>query len=411
VDNGIVDFWSLPEDKVYLDLEKEFKEKIFNSAKEYAGTWDNLGKELNVRINKYNRCKIIESARCKRFSLSLLNKIIDYLSSNGVSIDKSYIERKVNVISSKRGGSNKLANSIFNPKLPFNFNTIDGSTVISAIFHDGGINSRRLPHYSNPENLELRQKVYKAFTNVFGEFVSKKSNPIENQQLYFPKIVGIVLTYGLGIPCGRRVINNPSIPEFIFNSSDDIKSAFIQQAFDDESHVHRTERNISLKLSSGSKNPSNLIIGIKNLLENLGIEASGPHYIDYYETKKGVRAYRWYILITHQDNLKRFYERVGFYSGYKQIRLKEIVQTLKCPHYSAKNCRETYLNACAKLQKRYEFITSRELAIELGRSQELAKKIIQKLVNNKILLVKECRHGNRGAKYILSDKHESVCIV
>ena len=411
MDNGIVSLWSLPENKIYLDLEKEFKEKIFNSAKEYAGTWDKLGKELNLIVNKYGSCKIIESARRKRFSLSLLNKIINYLNSKGATIDKRCVEKKISVISSKRGGSNKLANSIFNPKLPFNFNTVDGSIVISAIFHDGGIDSRRLPHYSNPENLELRQKVYKAFTNVFGEFVSKKSNPIENQQLYFPKIVGIILTYGLGIPCGRRVINNPSIPEFIFNSSDDIKSAFIQQAFDDESHVHRTERNISLKLSSGSKNPSNLIIGIKGLLENLGIETSGPHYIDYDETKKSVRVYRWYILITHQDNLKMFYEKVGFHSAYKQKRLQEIVQTIRYHHYSTKKTHEIYQIACRNLQKRYEFITSRKLAIELVRSQELAKKIIQKLVNNKVLLVKECRHGNRGAKYILSDKHESVCIV
>lgn len=411
MDNGIVSLWSLPEDKIYLDLENSFKINFFNSAKEYAGSWYKLGKQLGLSVNKYDVCKVLESARCKRFSLSLLNKIINYLNPEDKTINKGFVEKKIIVLSSKRGGSNKLANSIFNPKIPFNFNTVDGATVISAIFHDGGINIRRQPHYSNPENLELRQKVYEAFTNVFGNFASKKSNPIENQQLYFPKIVGIIITYGLGIPCGRRVTNNPSIPRFIFHSSDNVKSAFVRQAFDDESHVHRTQRNISLKLSSGSKKPSNIIIDDKDLLENLGIDVSGPHYIDCYTGKDGASAYRWYILISHQDNLKMFYEKVGFHSAYKQKRLQEIVQTIKCHHYSTKKTHEIYQIACRNLQKRYEFITSRELAIELGRSQELAKKIIQKLVNNKILLVKECRHGNRGAKYILSDKHESVCIV
>jgi len=404
VDNGIVSLWSLPEDKVYLDLEREFKEKIFNLAKEHAGSWYNLGKQLDLPVNKYDDCKILESARCKRFSLSMLCKIIKYLNSNGETINKDLVEKKIIVLSSKRGGSNKLANSIFNPKIPFNFNTVDGATVISAIFHDGGINRRRQPHYSNPENLELRQKVYEAFTNVFGNFASKKSNPIKNQQLYFPKIVGTIITYGLGIPCGRRVINNPSIPRFIFHSSDNVKSAFVRQAFDDESHVHRTQRNISLKLSSGSKNPSNIIIDDKNLLESLGIDVSGPHYIDCYKCKDGTSAFRWYILISHQDNLKSFYDKIGFHSTYKQKRLQEIVKTVTRYQYSTRKSNAIYLSACSSLQRKYGFITSRELAIEIGRSQILAKKVIQRLVINKILLIKECRHGNRGAKYILSEK-------
>lgn len=411
MDTGIVSLWSLPEDKVYLDLESNFKEKIFNLAKEHAGSWYNLGKQLNLPINKYGNCKILESARSKRFSLLLLSKIIDYLNLNSEGIDKTVVEREITVLSSRRGGSNKKTNSIYNPKLPFNFNTVEGATVISAIFHDGGINSNKLPHYSNPDNVELRQRVFEAFKNVFGDFTSRKSRPLENQQLYFPKIVGIVLTHGLGIPFGRRTINNPSVPDFIFKSSDEVKSAFVRQAFDDESHVHRAQRNISLKLSSGLRKPSNLIMNNKSLLENLGIEASGPHYVDYYDTKDGVRAYRWLILISHQDNLKKFYDKVGFCSTYKQKRLQEIVQSIKCNHYSIKRTNEVYQSACRNIQRRYDFITSRELSIELGRSQELAKKVIQKLVSNKILLVKECRHGNRGAKYLLSDNHEPMRVV
>jgi hypothetical protein len=409
MDNGIVDLWSLPENKIYLDLEKSFKEKIFKSAKEYARTWDKLGKNIGFSVNKYGSCKIIESARCKRFSLSLLNKILDYLSSNGADIDKSCIERKISVISSKRGGSNKLANSIFNPKLPFNFNTVDGATVLSAIFHDGGIDSRLLPHYCNPENIELRKKIYEAFTKVFGEFKSKKSDPVRNQQLYFPKIVGIVLVYGLGLSYGRKVVNNPSIPKFLFDSSKNVKSAYVQQAFDDEAHVHRHDREISLKLASSSEKPANLLTGLKRLLEEFDIDVNNISFSDFYKTKEGDKASRWVLSITHQDNLKTFYDRIGFYTSYKEGRLKEIVKTLKCPHYSVKRCQKIYVNACAQLQKRYSYIMSKELSIEINRSQTLAKKIIQKFVKNKILLIKEHRHGNRGAKYILSDNYESLC--
>jgi hypothetical protein len=403
VDNGIVSLWSLPGDKVYLELKSDFKERIFNLTKEHAGSWHNLGKQLNLPINKYGNCKLLESARNKRFSLALLSKLIDYLDLNGEEIDKAAVEKEIIALSSRRGGSNSKTNSIYNPKLPFNFNTVDGATVISSVFHDGGINSNKLPHYSNPDNLELRQRVYEAFKNVFGDFTSRKSNPSENQQLYFPKIVGIVLIYGLGIPFGRRTINNPSIPNFLFNAQDTVRASFIRQAFDDESHVHKTQRNISLKLSSGTKNPSNLMVNDKAILEGLGIEAGGPHYIDCYDTKDGNRNYRWSILISHQDNLKRFYEIVGFQSTYKQKRLQEIVNTLKRYSYPTRRASKIYQCACRNLQKRYGFITSRELSMELGRSQELSKKVIQKLVRTNILSVKECRHGNRGAKYILSD--------
>ncbi|MFH1473553.1 MAG: LAGLIDADG family homing endonuclease [Candidatus Aenigmatarchaeota archaeon] len=409
MDNGIVDFWSLPHDKIYLNLENELKEKIFNSSKEYAGSWSKLGKCLGLSLNKYGSCKIIESARCKKFSLFLLDKIIDYLNSNGEKIDKKNIEKKITVLSSKRGGSNKLANSIFNPKIPFNFNTVDGATVLSSIFYDGGINSNLLPHYSNPDNVELRKSVFDSFTNVFGTFKSKKSNPLENPQLYFPKIVGVILVYGLGLSYGRKVVNNPSIPEFLFESSEEIKSSFLRQAFDDEGSVHKTKRNISFKLASSSERPAKLLTGVKCLLESLNIESNGPHYVDTYNTKNGITASRWRISVTHQDNLKKFYEKIGFHSSYKKNRLKNIIHTLKYPHYSVKNRNKIIIKSCSELQKRYGFITSRELAIQIDRSRVLAKKVIRKLVDRKVLLVKECRHGNMGAKYVLSDNYESLC--
>ena len=57
------------------------------------------------------------------------------------------------------------------------------------------------------------------------------------------------------------------------------------------------------------------------------------------------------------------------------------IHTLKCPHYSIKNRNKIIMKSCGELQKRYGFITSRELSIEIDRSQALAKKIIQKLIS------------------------------
>jgi len=401
VDNGLVEFWSLPEDKIYLDLEKDFKDELFNRAKNYASTWAILGQELGLERNSRGCCKVLESSKEKRFSLRILKKLIAYLETHGEYIDKRTIEQKITVISTKCGSSRKYANSIFEPRIPFNFNTPSGAVVTSALLHDGGINSKLKPHYSNPDDVELRKKVSVAFTDVFGRFVSVKSIPEINEQLYFPTIVGIILVYGLGMQRGRKVVNNPSVPPFIFNSSQSVISAFLRQAFDDEAHVHHTQRNIVLKLAASSNEPPRLLTDLKKLLQGFGIRVSGPQYHDTYRSDDGVKASRWTIGIFGQDNLKGFLKDIGFSCTKKQYRLHTIVNSLKEAHYSLHDKPRIVLEAMNRLQTHYGYITSRDLAIEINRCQSLAKKVIWNMVEEGNLLVKEPRCGSRGAKYSL----------
>jgi rRNA processing protein Gar1 len=147
-------------------------------------------------------------------------------------------------------------------------------------------------------------------------------------------------------------------------------------------------------------------VDIQKLLKDFNIHTSEPIYNDSYQSKDGVCATRWYLCITHQDNLIKFLNKVGFHTKKKQDRLSDIVYSIKQPHFSVKNKTKIVITSCKKLQNYHGFITSRDLAEELNRSQVLAKVILRNLVQNKILYTKEHKLGNRAAKYVFCDSHE-----
>jgi hypothetical protein len=396
----IVTLWDLPEDKVYLDLEAQTKEELFNLALQKSGTWNNLGRSLNLPINKHGNCKILESSRYKKMSLKILKLLLTYLEKWGIYLRRK-IKKSVILLAPKRGSSRFKANCLFKPKLPFNFSTESGAIVVSALFHDGGINSRLNPHYSNPYDVFLRKKIYNAFKDVFGEFDFKLSDPYHNPQLYFPTIIGIILTHGLGIPHGRKVTNNPKVPDFIFRAPESVRSNYLQQAFDDEGSLDKKSRYITLKLASISKGPPSLLTGLKKLLDSLGIESRDLRFSEKYIDTKGISATKWTLAIHHQNNLLKFLDLIGFGSPQKSRNLKEIVYTIKVPHYSIKEKRGVLLEACKRTEERQGFITSAELAKELNRSQALAKLDIRKLRKEGEIKSIKKKIGNGSAHYTL----------
>lgn len=398
--NGIVKLWDLPSDKTYMGLNKKVKQKLFAIALKYAGSWANLAKVLNLSINRYGRCKILESSYYKKISLRMLKLLLHYTKQNGSDLTEE-VEGGVLVLASPRGSSRKGANCLFNPKLPFNFNTESGAIVISALLHDGGIDSKLHPHYCNPLDVPARKKVYLAFKNVFGDFDFLRSEPEKNSQLYFPHIVGVILIYGLGLQYGRKVTNNPGIPGFLFNSSEKIRAAFLRQAFDDEAYVHNTKRYISLKLAVAGEKPPKLLVDLQRLLSSFDVKSHGPRFCEKYVDKKGILATKWAIELHHQDNLVKFLNKVDFESPYKHSRLKRIVETLKQKHFAIKEKPQLLLDACRKVQSNLGYVTSANLATALDRSQVLAKVEIRKLrAEGKLSIIKP-RIGSSAARYML----------
>lgn len=421
---GLIHLWDLPQ-SIYIDLRTSFKQFLLSKCKETAKTWVNLGKGCGLKISKNGKCKPLESIiKDKKFRLETLYSLVKYLSKNDVNIGLEEIEKNIKLLASKtRGGSSaEFSNCILDPKLPFNFNTKFGAIALSALLHDGGINSNLKPHYSNT-NIELRRKVYKAFLGVFGELVGNKSNPETKLQIYFPKVIGIILTHCLGMKSGRKTYNNPNVPNFIFNSKKEIISAFLQQAFDDEGWVHHTH--IGLKLAVEIKEPSKEIISnLKKLspidhapkilvdnmkmLYNLGIESKGPYCREIYFTKNGNCGSKWEILIWGRENLIRFTDLVNFSLVSNKTKLENILKSL--PNiYPSDKVEFIILDACKKLQQKYGYITSRKLSEEIKRSQCRAKQTIRTLLKKNILEIKVNKHGTEAAKYIFTkDAFEEI---
>ncbi|MEM5790755.1 MAG: hypothetical protein QXP77_01765 [Candidatus Aenigmatarchaeota archaeon] len=418
MNNGIVHLWDLPKSKIYVDLEPNFKLLLLNKCKSVAGTWANLGRELGLKINEKRQCKTLEGIKeGKKIRLDVLFSLRDYLSKNQIEIELEEIEKNVKLIASKCNRTKtKFANYILNPKLPFNFNTKDGAVLLAALLHDGGINNNWIPHYSNTKP-ELRIKVYKAFVNVFGEIVGKKSNPRINQQIYFPKVVGIILVECLGMKYGRKTRNDPTIPQFIFSSSKKIKASFLRQAFDDEGWIHNTH--IGLKLAVEVKNFSEeiiptlktshpidyapkLLIDDMKLLNCMGIETKGPYCTEIYFTKDKKCGSKWEIIINGKENLIKFEKQINFSLKERRFKLRNLIASL--PYvYPSEKVEPLILITCKKIQEKYGYITSKKLSKEIKRSQSRAKQAIRKLVRKGILKVKIPRHGRIGTRYVFEE--------
>jgi len=416
-----IHLWNLPEDFVYLDLEKNLKEELFSSAKKYAGTWINLGKALELKISEKGKCKALECVRDgKKFKLKILNKLVNFLNRYG-EIDKNEIERNVLVLATKcRGKSkNKLANCIINPKLPFEFNNIDTATIISALLCDGGIDSHFHPHYRNEEVI-LRKKAYDAFVEVFGEFDGQCNDFLKKEQIYFPKVVGIILVKVLGLGYGRKTEYNPSIPSFIINSPKEMQSAFLQQAFDDEGSVHFNKRAIQFKLANflpekinlkEIENPNlkynlefapNLIKDVIFLLRKFNIKTTKLRCCEIYQIKTGRFGTKWQFEICKREDLSKFRENIGFFLPRKMNKVNKILDLPFQPQYPRDNSEDIIYRACIRLQNKQGHITSKSLANEINRTQHRTKQVIRKLVKKGLLVVKSSKKGSNGAVYIIS---------
>lgn len=113
---------------------------------------------------------------------------------------------------------------------------------------------------------------------------------------------------------GKRA-ENKIIPDFIYNLSNFDLGVFLQSVFDGDGWV---ESNGAVCLSSAS---NKLVFDLKNLLLRFGITSR-------IITKKTTHQDAHIISIYGQDNLKKYFENIGFSINYKQDLLNSILGKL-----------------------------------------------------------------------------------
>lgn len=339
----IVNLDDLECEDIYIDINKESKEILKGKIKNGFKTYKTFSKYLNLKTDRlYRNNDLLHFFGGHKIKLSFLKKII----SPFPELNDDFIEKNIYRIGCRRWNLD-----IYYPKLPFNFNTKEGIKFISAILHDGGISSSLKPNYRNNDT-QLRKSIINCAKKIFGDFKVSESGTFVS----FPKTMGIILKK-IGLKEGKKVINNPAIPEFILKSDLECKRIFLRQAFDDEGCVPKiNDKHINIGLHvdvTKEKRIPNLIKGIKILLEDIGIRVNEPSLSKEYKAGDNLRQ-RWIINICGRKNLEIFYNDIGFDIKKKEERLKKILESYKTNKYkSLKN--ERYNEALINLYKTIDY--------------------------------------------------------
>ncbi|MDP7179806.1 MAG: LAGLIDADG family homing endonuclease [Candidatus Woesearchaeota archaeon] len=317
---GITDLWDLPYNLVYIQLNDDFKSKFKEILLKKGKTKKYISLYARVPFHE-----VMNFFNGQSKSLAFFEKMINFLYVHDYfKISHETIMDNIMKIGTKTNGK-----FIYSPKFPINFNCPEGAVLISAILHDGGLIKEPLlyPFYRN-YNKRLRLNLIEKSISLIGNM---KIN-LEDTHPNFPKILGIILKYGIGICDGPKTISNQKIPEFIIDSDDIVKGEFLRQAFDDDGSVYiRKDSNggrvidLTNTIDVKKDKTSNLLLDNKKLLNSLGIKVKGPIFKREYKTKKGETKHTYKIFITYKKDFKIFKEKIGFISEEKQKKLNRIV--------------------------------------------------------------------------------------
>jgi hypothetical protein len=380
--DGIVNLWDLPENEVCIKFSSRLQKLMIKKALEKTKGRYFLAKEINVEP-----CTIydFEKSRFGSVTLSFVKKLSNFLEKNGYKdFSLSKLQEKVKMIKSK-----SVSIPVMNPKFPMNFNNEYGAKVIAGILSDGGLSQKLYPFYSNKKNCLIRKFIY-SIQQIVGKIKYNKRKKEGVTNIYFPKILGYILAYGLGVEKGRKMLTNPSIPPFILNNPN-LYSAFLQQVFDDEGCVKNGESGKCIELTqyNSKEEPPKRLLQIKKMLEELGIIVNGPFGpTEKRETTLGYTSYGWWVQISNQSNIRNFFEKVNFSLKYKRKRLENLLSSYKTPPRLRRGTRyEKVLEVCRQLKLEGKKITNRNIANKLKKNYRYINQLTLKLVKEGKLMI------------------------
>ena len=381
----IVNIKDLEDENVYIDLNKKSKEILKQKIKNKFKTYKTFSKQLNLKVDNLKRNNdLLHFFGGHKITLKFLQKII----SPFPELTESFIEKNIYRIGCKRGNKD-----IYNPKLPFDFNNKEGIRFISAILFDGGISSILKPIYRNNDK-HLRNIIINCSKKIFGDFEEKEIGTL----ILFPKITGIILKR-IGLKEGKKVITNPKIPKFIFNTKITNKGLFLRQAFDDDGcvpqpHIKYITIGIHIDVTEGDRK-SNLIEGIKKLLEDFNIYINESFIAREYKIGNNLRQ-RWSINIYARKNLEIFYDKIGFDIKKKRNRLFKMINSYKTSKYQLQK-NQRYEISLKKLQEglKEKYFTIKQTSNIIDLDYHYTKQLIWRMERENIL----------GRKKSLSDKN------
>ncbi len=304
----------------------------------------------------------------------------------------------------------KDGGKVYNPKLPFDFKNNSGVRLIASILGDGGISIRGDITYSNTNNVLVNDFI-KDLNNVFGKveiYICRylKKNSII-QVVYPPSFLRHVLNL-LGLNNGKKVVNNPMIPSFIYCLSSECKFEFISKMIDDEGSVNVRARHISITLAVENNHiNSNILVGIKELLLKEGVH-SQIYLQKEYASSRGRNRIRRALQINNFDQLSRLHLNLNIKSKKKSNNLRNLLKSYSQIQYSKTRCKNIYLSKMEEIENERGFFTSSDLATFLNRKVGHVRNMLHKYnsmgIISRIEEAKLTSIGSLPARYIIKNE-------
>ncbi len=333
MEKGIVHLCDLPRNyQVYIKLNNKTEINLLSSALEITRLYKDLALEIKTTKSVIEK---LFSKHTDSFSLDVLEKLSNFLveRTGNVVFSLKNLEKNIAYIKTKGSTSGK----IYNPKFPMNFDNSNGGVIIGGLLGDGGIRKDFRPLYSNKDKIRINY-LCNCMGKVIGEYKRSKLYEVEsptkeNSITYvaeFPKIVGYILCHGLGMVRGDKVISDPPLPEFCFNSKKKFTIGLLKTFFTDEGTPHRVGKDLAPQITFRQsslleyKKPPKRSIGIKILLENLGLNPILFLETTYKKKKGEVGVYN--LSINRIKETTYFSKCIGFSCKIKNEKLKNYLK-------------------------------------------------------------------------------------
>jgi hypothetical protein len=401
-ESGALHLWCLPKDKVYVELDEYFKDQLRVAVKSLFGEYKKACEAISELHYEFGSFVKGHSKR-----LSFIIKLVNCLSIKSPIFTMKELEMNIKSISSRAG------HKISNPKLPFDFNTKEGATIIASALHDGCITKTYHFAYFNKDEV-LVNRLKAAVRSVIGDVVPKEQKH-ENGLIgvHYPNVVGYILT-SLGLMAGDKVDNDVGVPKFLFSAPKEMISEFLGQAiaedgaitFDRKNHT----RQVTIAFAKGAEKTvaegrdlvknfesvPQLLKDHMGLLRVLGIKAKGPYFMKRKHHKRKPRfAYTWFITIADRENLEKLRAEVRIPLERKQKVLDEMLTSYN----------QLGNGQLAKLimeRIRSGESTVPQISRTLRRNTETIREVVNRLLKLKILQLAESGSGSKPNVYVLN---------
>ncbi len=312
--------FDLPMDDLYIDLQPNFRNRIFNECLRKFNSWINFANTIKEKPRNVVRWK--NGIRAP--NIEVLYKI----TKLGISSEKE-IEKNIKKIKRSNG-------FIRNPRLPLELNE-DLAKIIAATFCDGGINKDNGVHYTN-KNLNHFISFKKAVKNVFGDvhiIVDYKRKSTGVYHIVYSGVMGIILNKTFDVPKRSKIFLDSPIPKFIMQADNKILKSFIRQCYDDEGWISKDigmSRSIIKKELKSTDGPI-FLLDLKYILQNkFGIKVHGPRLNKnrfYIRNGKNTYVGDYWLKVCDRKSLELFYKNIGFSLDYKMKRLRNKISSYK----------------------------------------------------------------------------------